>query len=125
MMTVKTTTKAPTKVRATASWTKQIISFSTSFAFFGLAGVLQSAFVSEQETVAQQDDVVVTEEVTAPVESSAVGSEPLPGPLQPISEDQAGAFESAESEAIASPTVVSTPAQPIEQVAVDGESGGS
>ena len=87
---------------------------------------MQSAFAAEQLAEQQEASQVASQQVALVSEEKVPAvEEPLPGPLQPISEADLVLTATAEPEVIPAPTVVSTPAQPVEQVAVDAESGGS
>jgi hypothetical protein len=116
--------KAP---RPVAGWTKQVASFATSFAFFGLAGFLQSQAAPSSEPVAAPIQPAVTAEpVIASAQGDHVAQTELLGPVQPISETPAAAPETEVTQEVAPAPVVSTPAPAQSEPApVDGHTAAS
>ena len=113
--------------RPVAGWTKQVASFATSFAFFGLAGFLQSQAVATVEPIAAPaQPTVATETVVATAQVAQVAQPELLGPVQPISEASLQASEAAPAVEVAPAPVVATPA-PVqaEPVAVDTHTAAS
>jgi hypothetical protein len=128
-MTTMTTTKPN---RPVGTWTKQIASFATSFAFFGLAGFLQVQAANEaaqaqalEEAAAQAEAaaLVAAQEATQVVQ---VNQPELLGPVQPLTEEDIQAAQVAAAEPVAPAPVVASPA-PVqaEPVPVDTHTAGS
>jgi DMSO/TMAO reductase YedYZ molybdopterin-dependent catalytic subunit len=88
-MTTTMTTK-PQVVRPVANWTKQIVSFGTSFAFFGLAGLLQTQAQAAQQAAAEEAAALAAAQATATQAAVVVVPDPaeteLLGPVQPVSD---------------------------------------
>jgi hypothetical protein len=97
-----------------AGWTKQLISFGTSFAFFGIAGLLQTQAVSEQAAAAEQAAAVAAAQAAATQAAVAVAPEPLTkdmlGPVQPISETNPAPVEQMVVESAPAPAPAPAPA---------------
>jgi len=113
--------------RPVAGWTKQVASFATSFAFFGLAGFLQSQAVATVEsTAAAEQPIVAAETVVATAQVAQIAQPELLGPVQPITEASLQATEPAPTVEVAPVPVVATPA-PVqaEPVAVDTHTAAS
>ncbi len=113
--------------RPVAGWTKQVASFATSFAFFGLAGFLQSqAAATFEQTAAPAQPTVAAEAVVATAQVAQISQPELLGPVQPISEASLQASEPAPTVEVAPAPVVATPA-PVqaEPVAVDTHTAAS
>ena len=130
MTTITMTTTTMTKnqnSRPVAGWTKQVASFATSFAFFGLAGFLQAQAVATVEpTAAPAQPTVAAETAVAAAQVAQITQPELLGPVQPISETSLQATEPAPTAEVAPAPVVATPA-PVqaEPVAVDTHTAAS
>jgi hypothetical protein len=128
MTTTTTTTMTKNQnSRPVAGWTKQVASFATSFAFFGLAGFLQSQAVATVEsTAAAEQPIVAAETVVATAQVAQIAQPELLGPVQPITEASLQATEPAPTVEVAPAPVVATPA-PVqaEPVAVDTHTAAS
>ena len=123
--------------RPVGSWTKQIVSFGTSFAFFGLAGFLQNGALLESESavaaevdVATESQIPVSdlpqEELNAAVVSSTPEPEQWLGPVPaPVALEEEPLAPAANPEPAPAPAPVPAPAPAPEPVAVDGHTGGS
>ena len=97
--------------RPVAGWTKQVASFATSFAFFGLAGFLQSnAMVVTEETAAPAEVPLVVESVSTTAHVAQVTQPELLGPVQPISETAVQVDQAVAAVEVAPAPVVATPA---------------
>ena len=92
-----------------AGWTKQLISFGTSFAFFGIAGLLQT-----QAAAAEQAAAVAAAQAAATQAAVVVAPEPstndLLGPVQPISESNPAPAEQVVVESAPAPAPAPAPA---------------
>ena len=89
MTTMTTMTKPQQTARPVGSWTKQVVSFGTSFAFFGLAGFLQHGAFAEAAvagaTVSEPVAITSDVEMAAAGTQVAVDQHPvLLGPVQPL-----------------------------------------
>ena len=138
MMTMTTTmmTTKPSKTsapRPTAAWSKQVISFGASFAFFGLAGFLQNGafFESSVASAAELESVdapvasaepTVQTVVTAGEKSTLDSQAEWLGPVQLLPTVPA---EDAAPAPAPAPAPAAAPAPAPAPVEVDGHTGGS
>jgi hypothetical protein len=113
--------------RPVAGWTKQVASFATSFAFFGLAGFLQSnAMAVTEQAAASAEPSVAVETVSTTTQVAQITQPELLGPVQPISDAAVQVDQEVAAVEVAPAPVVATPA-PVqaEPVAVDTHTAAS
>ena len=137
---MKTTMTKSSTPRPVASWTKQIVSFGTSFAFFGLAGFLQTSAQAANEAKAAEAALAESQQFQTNTPPSQAEAAVLPaaaaensdwlGPvaLLPEANSAAQPIEQAPAPApapAAAPAPAPEPAPVVEEVPVDGHTGGS
>ena len=119
----------PKTARPVANWTKQIVSFGTSFAFFGLAGLLQTQAQAAQQAAAEEAAALAAAQAAATQAAVVVAPEPaepeLLGPVQPVSEANAVPAQTAVVEPAPAPAVASAPAPAPAPAPVDGHTSAS